>query len=61
MSANALSVAVKTSVLVVGHKAYREAVSADGAAPIAGEIQAVVGKRVVRLVPVTIEFAASNA
>jgi hypothetical protein len=60
MSANALSVAVKTSVLVVGNKAYRAAVAADPVTPIEGEISAVVGKRVVRLVPVTIEFAASN-
>lgn len=61
MSVNALDVAVKTTVLVVANKAYRAAVAADGDAPIEGEIQAVVGKRVVRLLPVTIEFAASNA
>lgn len=61
MSANAVVVAVKTTVYVVANKAYRQAVTADGDAPVAGEVQAVVGKRVVRLLPVTIEFAAANA
>lgn len=59
MSANALTVAVKTTVLVVGNKAYRAAVATD--APVEGEVSAVVGKRVVRLIPVSIEFAASAA
>lgn len=61
MSANAVNVAVKTTVLVVGNKAYRAACADDGDSPVEGEIQAVVGKRVVRLLPVTIEFAAANA
>lgn len=60
MSANALSVAVKATVLVVSNKAYRPAVADDGDKSIEGEISAVVGKRVVRLIPVTIEFAASD-
>lgn len=58
MSANAVSVAVKTTIFVLANKAYRVAVAADGD-NVAGEVSAVVGKRVVRLIPVSIEFAAS--